>query len=224
MGIYVDSDYVCSVLGYDSTDSAITSDIDALIPAAEELVNTYCGGGIEPETSSGTARLYDGTSNTMVILGCYLQNLEKVEFLDYQGAVLETPIDCVPQPTKNRLNLFRWIERRPLYYQPNNYQYINSSTFPSNYETQGPMIFPIGVQNIRITGTWGFPSIPEAIKLATAHTIKHIISLRSVSTIASAESGFGRSVMYKNLDLKQILPPYVRAMLIPYINRMFTGE
>lgn len=213
MGIYVDNEYVCRVLGYDESDSVINDDLDTLVPIAEELVNTYCGGGIEIQTSAGTPRIFDGISNSMCIFGCYLKTLETVEFLDSTNAVVETPTDCVPQPTKNRLNLYTWIERR-----------FGSVGAGENFQYTSTPTFPLGSANIRITGTWGFATIPEAVKLATAHAVKHIISLRSASTIATAESGFGRNVMYKNLDLKQILPGYVQAMLRPYTNRTFMGS
>ena len=193
---FLTAEYVCDVLGYNSGDPVLVADIELVGEVAEEMIQSYLGFTVE-ETAVESVKIFDGYGTGICTFGCFARSISKVEILDLENVVSYEITDYVLQPSTNRKGLYRWMERKT------------------------DLAFPFGKANIRVTGMWGFATIPAPIKYATALVIKHLFELRTASTTLTAESGFGRSVMFKDLDANASIPAPAKQILQPWVNRTY---
>jgi hypothetical protein len=193
---YLSAEYVCDVLGYNSGDAQLVADIELVGEVAEEMVQSFLGFTVE-ETTVESSKIFDGYGTGICTFGCFARSISKVEILDINNVTLYEITDYVLQPSSNRKGLYRWMERKT------------------------DLDFPFGKANIKVTGMWGFVTIPTPIKYATALVIKHLFELRTASTTLQAESGFGRNVLFKDLDANASIPAPAKQILQPWVNRTY---
>lgn len=193
---FLTAEYVCDVLGFNTGDPGIIADIEAVGSVAEEIVEAFVGYAVQISTVE-TTKIFDGYETGICTFGCFARSISKVEVLNDDNSVAYEITDFVLQPSNNRHGLYRWMERK------------------------SDLDFPKGKANLRVTGVWDFQSIPEPIKYGTTLVIKHLFELRNSSTTLDVETGFGRSVVFKNLGKNASIPASAQQILMPWVNRTF---
>lgn len=167
---------IALLAGYNYADELLMAEVALAQEVIEEEVEQYCSTVFYAET--GVARVYSGNDTNMLTLGYFLRTLTSVELLDTSGVVYDTLTDVVMKPDSPRRNVYMWLERR-------------GNPDPINRDK---ISFPAGVSNIRVTGNWGFTTIPAPIKNAIALSVRHYFNLRNYDATKLSESGINRTI------------------------------
>lgn len=178
---FITAEEVARSLGLDTTDIVLAADIEDALLYLEDEIELYCN--YDFTNREDTAIIYDGAGLPIQSLKAPIREVSSVWILDENGVETEEITDYVlcPNPTSVRdgsdNNVYFWIERR-------------------QYPGGDKNVFPAGLGNLKITGTWGFETAPYSIKRALVLSVKHYFDTRNYSEIKAAETGSGRSVMY----------------------------
>lgn len=191
---------IAAMLGYDYSDSVLMSEIQAILSVAEWEVDQYCQTTFVNEAA--TSKIYSGNGTKILTLGFFLRTLTSVWTLDEDGAQDTQLDDVVMQPSAPRTGAYRWLERR------------QSEVLLTPIDS----VFPVGLNNIKITGDWGFTECPEPIKWATALTVKHMFNLRTYNSTISNETGVNRTVDFVRSDRVDYIPRMAKQILDKWRN------
>jgi len=210
MGNYVSNSEVAAYLGIDGNDALLMADVDLRIALAENAVEDFCGCSFVSETA--VAKYFNGSDTDYLSLPrVALRTLTKVEIVDSTGAV-ETTLDyVVGSPTNTRRKFFNAIRSR----------YVLT--------TRALYVFPIGVQNIKVTGDWGFASnaVPVSFKLGVYLTIKSIYDNINRNQSVLTEATLGKMTTHATptspyhggiANVADMIPPIAQTLLNQYRN------
>jgi len=210
MGNYVSNSEVAIYLGLDGNDAMLMADVDSRITLAENIVEDFCGCSFQSELA--TAKYFNGSGNDYLSLPrVALRNLTTVQIVDATGAV-ETTIDyVVGSPTNTRRKFFNAIRSR----------YVMTS--------RSLYVFPTGVENIKVTGDWGFDpaAIPASFKLGIFLTIKSIYDNINRNQAVLSEATLGKMTTFATptspyhggiANVADIIPPIAQTILNQYRN------
>lgn len=186
---YTDLDTVKTLL--DSSSTADDDLIDSLIPQAQAAIDSILGYSFQTDTGT---RLYDGNTRTRILIDKCL-SMTKVEVLSYTVV--------------------------------NNVRTISDATDITGYcvlsrtglilERENAGYFPLGRNNVRVTGTFGkYSDVPQDIQRAAARIVVHYIKQRD----ASYQDQTG-SAQFGQLTFQQNLPTDVCQLLDRYRQRIF---
>lgn len=166
--------------------------IGRLIESASEAVLTYTGREFAPVSQAGTARQFYYCGNGILSLTPYdLQTLVSVKIDTVAGAG-GTTLDAAeyqlrPKPAKD--NVYNWLKLSPVAAAP-------SSRFVE--------------REVTVTGTWGFPSVPDDVKHWTCVTVAEWLRLN----VQAFTTTF--NIDEQRLDRPEMLPAAARAGLRRY--------
>lgn len=158
---YLSASDVISKLALPNTTS-VQADVTSVLELVEPQAEQYCEMSFAQEDE--TVKDFDGSGSPILTLGAYLRVLDTVEVLDADGNVSQTLTDVVPCPNPPRRkdgsgnNIYTWVERR------------QSSTEKQEFER--------GLANIRLTGDWGFVTLPKPIKSAIIFGVANYFNVR----------------------------------------------
>lgn len=146
-----------------------------LISSADEYINSETLDDFS-ELQNGVAKVFDGSGSSIVLTNPKLSALSKLEYLsDYKNDVWS---EC---DLSSGIFTFGkgWV--------------IVDSGWTQSYRTwfvgkTGRTVFPKGLQNIRVTGDWGWNSVPAQIRLASA-TLAAQLSVKVSSELSSERLG-----------------------------------
>jgi hypothetical protein len=166
--------------------------IGRLVESASKAVITYTEREFAPVTGPGTDRLFWYCGVGVVSLTPYdLQTLEEIK-IDTTGGVggrvlAETEYRLHPRPPKH--GVINWLRLDP------------ATAAPSTRFAE---------REVTITGTWGFPAVPDDVKHWTAVTVAEWLR-REVSAFSAAFS-----IDEGRLERPEALPSAARAGLHRY--------
>lgn len=185
---YTDLDTVKTLL--DTSTAGDDDLIDSLIPQAQAAIDSILGYSFQTDTTTLT---FDGNSRTRIMIDKCL-SLTKVELLSYSVVnnvrTITDTTDITGYCVLSRTGLI--LERESGY-------------------------FPLGRNNIRVTGTFGkYNDVPQDIQRAAARIVVHYIKQRD----ASYQDQTG-SAQFGQLTFQQNLPTDVCQLLDRYRQRVF---
>jgi len=189
---YVSNEYVAGVLGWPwASGNAIDATLTARIPLAESFIESYCGTDFAEVTGS---EIYNSSGVENLMLRKHLTELTKIEFLDEDGAVIETLFSTA---ATNKSVIGKPTEKTLV---PG----LNAYTFLTRLDNQ---YWPIGKNRIKITGKWGFPTdnFPQQLKAAIAYTVQHISNLSRLNQLVLSENNAGATMTF-NTDFLEKNP------------------
>jgi hypothetical protein len=166
--------------------------IGRLIESASEAVMTYAEREFAPESAPSTARQFYYCGNGILSLTPYdLQTLVSVKIDTTEGAggttLAATEYQLKPKPARD--GVYNWLKLSPVTSQP-------SSRFAE--------------REVTVTGTWGFPAVPDDVKHWTTVTVAEWLRLhvQAFSTTFNIDE--------QRLERPEMLPSAVRAGLRRY--------
>jgi hypothetical protein len=171
------------------SDNVTTKDLvlEALIPVASELVDTYCG-------RTFTATAADATAEARIF-----QSDRVDDFSTLDGLVVETSRDRSTW-TARTVDTDFWVGPDPI------------SGFTDAYWQINPLPYACWERPFRrVTAKWGWPAVPDAVKTATKlHA--HWLSRRSSDPYGIAAIGDlpSRVSQTGDPDARRLLAPYRR--------------
>jgi hypothetical protein len=180
-----------SLLQIDVSPSNVEEDVLDIIEMAEYAVESYVGADFGP-SSSGVSKLFNGLGHDQLTLNPVLAVLDSVELLDTDGEVLDEITDVVALPNNPRRGFYRQLLRR--HGNP----------------------FPAGLANIKITGTWGMPTIPPDFKLGVGLVVQSIFNARMVNNFTRFEMNGERQVYQVSPKEMTLIPPHAQQILDRY--------
>jgi len=145
--------------------------VDKLIVRAMRMIDAYCGQTFSLSTSE--IEYVNGSGSTIQKLSRRLVTLSLLRFLDIQnGDEIVSAIEIEDVFNKNW-----WLEagddKVPL-----------RNRIGKDYNN-GLLCFPEGSNNIEITGTWGYATVPDEVKDATCLTVETIYASQQSAGVMS---------------------------------------
>lgn len=200
---YVTNVEAAAFLGLDSGNAVIMDDLTAKIIFAESLVDDFCNTSFA-YNAVASAKTFDGSGTDILNLTYPLAALTSIAIVDNTGTVSTTytSTDFSLRPANSRTGIYRFIQAKD----------------PS-------VRFPKGIQNVKITGTWGFATVPSTFKLAIYLTLKNIYDVIAREAGISKEREFGREIWF-NLKANDLIPPMAKMILQQhtFINKLLNEE
>ena len=200
--IYSTPTEVAKCLGYDFEDPHIIEQIQIILDYVEPQIENYCHAVIAPSTG---VKIFNGTGNKVLQSSCFIRTITAAAYLDYNGVeISDIPLtSIVLGPVNAKHGVYRYIERKQTY---------NSLSASGQFGDSG--IWPRGDQNVKLTGTWGFATIPGPVKAAVAMTVKTMFDARDYNEFLKFESNLSRSLQFR--DVIDIIPAPARKLLNYY--------
>lgn len=184
-----------------TTGTAADAVIDVLITAASNAIRAFTGREFAPVATNPATRLIDADLYTAEVpIGALASMPTLVEVLDERGALVRT------------LSTASDLEALPLFRESDepitSLRIRRAVTALSRY------------QQLRITGTWGYPSVPKDVEQACIVTVR--AWLRS-DAASSAEYGYdsGGRVVQATPEGGWMLPMAAKQLLEPYADKSF---
>lgn len=169
---YVEASTIIATLGLPSS-QAMEDKIGAMLEALDSLVDQACAVDTFADDEGGT-RLFNGTGNSRLYLNnVVLRTFTKVEWFSVDGTVSDEIDYVAAQPSTKPGGFYRYLECKA----------------PG-------AVFPSGVQNIRVTGDWGFETLPKAIEHAIAYAAKSLIDEAARNYSIKRDAAVDRAVEY----------------------------
>lgn len=192
---YVANTDVAAFLGLDTSDTTLMADVTAKITIAEALINDYCGCSFVYSATPST-KYFDGSGTDILNLSHALVAATVVATVDNLQVVggTYTITDIAHQPANPKNGMYRFLQ----------------------FKAQGA-VFPKGIQNIAVTGTWGLNPYPDTLKLAVFLTVKNLYDTIARESGLTSEREFGRQVDY-DITNQNAIPPLAKTILRQYIN------
>lgn len=172
MGNYVSNAEVAAYLGLDTSIAAVSAQLTAVVPVAEDMVESYCR-TIFVDTGSDVSKTVDGNGLGYIPLHTYISAITSVYLVDKDGTNLSLISDCAIGP----------------------YAVYDRKGAGTMLESKTGFLFPKGVRNIKITGRFGFTTIPSEIKLACYVIIKHLFDVSEHNFLHKEEEFFGKNTV-----------------------------
>lgn len=186
---------IAVLCGYDYADDEVMANVAVALEAVEESIDQYIQSTFVNQESA--IKYFSGSGEDHISLGYFLRTLDSVEIVDENGDTVETLTDVVAQPSQPLHGVYRYIERRKSY---------DLGVYVSN-------VFPIGLDNIKITGDWGLEEIPASVKYAAAMSVKHFFNLRNYDSTKVSELGVQRNMEFLRPDRIDFLHPVSKKIL-----------
>lgn len=193
------------VLGKDADDGAQDQPIQFFLNVASDAVMDYLGRDVIPEPGAGADRLFDYRSGAFVSFGRHDCQSVSAVVIDADTAdpiVLSSgQYQLFPAPKTNgvwtdiRLAL-DFVERRP----------AEGSAF--SFPWSGLLDPVAGLKRqVKVTGVWGWPSIPRRVEFATIQTAALWLQKNQETFSATFNLDTGR------VELPAALPTHARKLL-----------
>ncbi len=165
----------------------------ALIERASEAVLTYTEREFAPVSATNTARQFYYPDNGVLSLTPYDLNTlvsVKIDTVDGAGGTTlgATEYRLMPKPAKD--GVYNWLKLNPV--------------------TGNPTGTRFNDREVTVTGTWGFPAVPDDVKHWTSVTVADWFRLNVAAFSTTFNLDEGR------VDIPQALPAAVRAGLARY--------
>lgn len=154
--------------------------VQTAIESACELIERETKDSFALEAT--TAKLFDGDGRALLLVHPTLNNLTKVETYD---EVVEswTEIALIALVIRKTLLKYRKFPRDFPAHRGRRYWFYTWKPY-----------FPVGTQNIRITGDWGWPAVPKSIEILAAKFASFFLEGKDVE-------GMVRSVKYDDYSV-----------------------
>lgn len=161
-------------------DALTDGQIDALVVRAQRIIDAYCQQTFAL-SSAGVIEKVNGSGSTIQKLSRRLVTLSLLRFLDIQnGDEVVSALEIEDVFNKNW-----WLEagdeKVPL-----------RNRIGKDYQNNR-LCFPEGTNNIEITGTWGYSTVPDEVKDATCMVVESIFANQQSAGVMS--NGFKREVI-----------------------------
>ena len=220
---YASATDICTILGWDSTDSSLLAQVAFMSELAEDAVDEYCNTTFQWEPA--TTKVYNGNGTSCLFLGRFLRTISpQVQLFNLDGSlwVDYLYVSAQPQPCAENQG-YRWIElpQVPFPTFQGDYFDVPQSNLPgAGIDTPTAALFYQGNGNIQVTGDWGFQDFefPMRVKQAVAYVVKYLFDMRDYNTLIDFQSGLGRSVKFVDGAGKDAITPFVKATLAHYKN------
>lgn len=201
-----------SLMGVTGTDAPRDARVTALLDAASQAVSAFAGRDFEAAPGGAKPRqfLYDG-SGLLEIDDCTAIT---------SVSILLPGVDPVSVgPTEYRAMPTSGVVRYYLVLGGGASGYITSPEmgFERNLDRYEPLTATGTL--VQVTAKWGWPSVPEAVKLAAALTISDLLadeSGRSDDLTSESIEGFSRSWRTAPGKSRVVIPTRAQELLIPY--------
>lgn len=166
--------------------------IGRLIETASEAVINYAEREFAPVSSPSTARQFYYCGNGVLNLSPYdLQVLVsvKIDTVDGAGGSTLTAAEYQLKPKPAKDGVYNWLKLSPM---------------------QGPPSSRFAEREVTVTGTWGFPAVPDDVKHWTTVTVAEWLRLH----VQAFTTTF--NIDEQRLERPEALPSAVRAGLARY--------
>lgn len=190
-------------LGYQTDDLHLMGQLQVAIADVGAAIETYCQTSFQPTSST---RLYNGTDIATLSLKDFTRTVSAVR-VDYGDGVFVALTGWALQPSNPRRKdgagnpLFTYIVLKP---------------------SADILVFPHGVANIEVTGTFGMTKLPAQVVAALAMGVRHWFNLRDYDETKAVNSGTGR-LIEEAIDV-DYLPTAARNLLSTYVYRGFDNS
>lgn len=198
--------------GVTEVDAKSDSEINAVVARAERLINAYTRQNFNL-TSPASPILVDGSGSVRLVLPQRIVTLSQLRFLIVSDGGTVDDAEVVTDVFIDK----GW------YLIAGDEQIRLRQRLGKNYGNDAGIIFPCGKQNIEVTGTFGYSSVPSDVNQATCALVERIIcnegDIKAKNSIFKSEKIGNYS--YEKADdsnsIKSLLGPEVQLMLRPYI-------
>lgn len=187
-----------SSIGIASTDTADDTPLQSCLDAADQLINNYVDSKVGFGVTSSQTRYYTATRWDFVLTDPIVSVTTLATDVNGAGTYSQTwsATDYVLAPKNASL------DGRP-------YTEIDVSPFSG-----GTLNFPTGYLGVKVVGTFGWPSVPAAIKQAAGIQAGAIWSSRTAPFGIVGSQDLGGV-----LTMRSALHPEARILIEPYRNR-----
>ena len=161
-------------------DSSYSSWIASIIGFVEEYIDKYCDTNFA-SSSANVIKYFDGSGTDEIFIGDF-QSLTSVQVLQADGNVestLDADVDYWKYPLNEDIK--------------NTLKLVPTGKYSS---------FPQRPRALKVTGTWGWDTVPGPIKMAAIKLAAQLINEGLRGGQVNSESLGSYSVSYKNLDDK----------------------
>ena len=181
------------------TGTADDAEILAQLTAVSRWIESYCG-RIFNQSSASVVRYFDGQGYSDLAIDD-LTTLANVDVDDdddgtYEIAVTLTNVHSLPSNAAERGEPYTSLEL---------------VRYPSNSQLSR---FPRGRRSVKITGTWGWPAVPNAVKEATILLARELRDLQEAGptlTLSSIDTAIRISPRAPRV-ISELLSPLVRGV------------
>lgn len=191
---YVTKAEVASFLGIDISDSNLDTEVEVTLDVAESVVDQYLNTSYANQDS--LVVLLDGNGYSELTLKLPLVSVTSLKILDGEGAEESTYLstDFRLGPQNPTTGFYRYIKL------------VNGK-------------FPEGVQNIQLTGNFGFDdesSTHKAFKLAVYYVVKAIFDSKIKGTFDAHIRAGDNTTIYNKESEMSVVPYLARCVLNNY--------
>lgn len=188
---YVSVSKVAQILQIDVSPSDVQEDVLDVIELAEYAADSYTGNDFAL-SGADVSKLFSGLGHDMLTLCPVINTLQTVELLDADSVVIDELTDVVAMPLNPRGGFYSYLLRR------------NGS------------VFPRGLANVKVTGTWGFTTVPPDFKLAVSLIAQAVFNARLVNSFTRFEMNAERQVYQVGAKELTVIPEHARELLDKY--------
>lgn len=200
-------------IGIDADDTRQDSRIDLLLPAVTRLVESYTDRDFEVATGVATARTYqyDGDGFLDIDDCVAISSVATDAGVVGESYPLES-VEWTAQPSRGETYYYLLVHGQRFPFSP-------EMGFARNLDTLDVGYKPV---TVTVTAQWGWPSVPEDVKLAAAWVIQASLTKPSNDDLAAeAIAGYSRSWVRGNQMPEALgIPNRARDLLSNYI-RMY---
>ena len=175
-------------------DQAQDAIIGRLIESASEAILTWTEREFAPAGTAGVARVFYYCGNGVLNLSPYdvqVVTQVKIDSIAGSGGTILASTEYRLYPTPAKDGVYNWLRLSP-----------NISATPANTN--------FAEREVTVTGTWGFPSVPDDVKHWTTVTVAEWLRL-NVSAFTTTFN-----IDEQHLERPEMLPSAVRAGLYRY--------
>jgi len=187
---YVTNEEVAKFIGWDFENAGLMEQIQLILAYVEPQIDAYCNASFASDTND---KIFNGTGNQILQTSIFIREITVGILIDEDGLkVADIDLEgIILGPAEPRSGVYRYIERRASH---------------GNW--------PLGLQNVKLTGKWGFDTVPVPVKGAIALTVKSFFDTRDYNQYLKYESNLSRNVQYR--DDIDIIPLPARKILNSY--------
>lgn len=195
MGAFVSNAETAAYLGLDITVTSVNTDVTTFISIAESLISNYLETEITSSGADDVTKYFNGNNKTYIPVNPLIRTITSIDFLSYDGTVVYSGDMSYfgLGPTNAKNGLYRFIESKV------------------------GIVFPEGMDNIKVIGKFGMATIPDALKLAVYLTVKYLFDIRDIDQTIIEDNALGKGGI-RRVDLASLsfLPRMVMKVLDGY--------
>lgn len=192
---YVTVEEVAAYFGEDPEDALVEARLEMLIELSDDAIDTYCNTTFEYTGGSDVSYYLDGSGTDLLMLNPYISDLTSVKVMSSTGDEVADLTDFV--------GLFPSVDAFAQKYGVWKALRMHDQT----------SVFPLGNRNIKVTGKFGFETIPAAIKHASYLNIKYLKDQSIHNELVFMDKGVDRNLHMQKVRDTDFMSPMAKSIL-----------